>query len=117
MILATSAREAALLILYVSYPDRVHIDTLADQVSRHGYKKTNSKQGVSRIKTFVDDSNGSLKLRIPGLLEAEKLIDNAEKKLWLPSVEGWMGSKKRALFAEYPLWFRSGFCVRTRAPS
>ncbi len=78
--IATSAREAALLILYVSYPGRVNLDTLADQVSRHGYKKTNSKQGVSRIKTFVDDSNGSLKLRNPGLLEAEKLIDNAEKR-------------------------------------
>jgi hypothetical protein len=78
--IATSAREAALLILYVSYPRRVNIDTLSDQVSRHGYKKTNSKQGVSRIKTLVDDSNGSLKLRNAGLLEAEKLIDNAERR-------------------------------------
>jgi hypothetical protein len=78
--IATSAREAALLILYVSYPGRVHVDGLVEQVFRHGYKKANSKLAVARIKTLIDDSNGSLKLRNAGLRETERLIDTAEKR-------------------------------------
>lgn len=78
--IATSAREAALLILYVRYPGRVQADALAEQISRHGYKKANSSTAVVRIKTLVDDSNGSLKLRNTGLREAERLIEAAGKK-------------------------------------
>ncbi|MGB0054973.1 MAG: hypothetical protein ACLQHT_18515 [Terracidiphilus sp.] len=78
--IATSAREAALLILWVSYPGRVKVDALVEQVSRHGYKKANSNIAVARIKTLVDDSNGLLKLRNTGLREAERLIDTAEGK-------------------------------------
>lgn len=77
--IATSAREVALLILYVSYPGRVRVDALVDQVVRHGYKRANSNIAVTRIKTFVDDSNGLLRLRNPGLREAERLIDTARR--------------------------------------
>ena len=78
--IATGAREAALLILFVSYPGRVHVDALTGQVCRHGYTKANSNLAVSRINTLVDDLNGSLKLRNTGLREAERLIDKAEKR-------------------------------------
>ena len=67
-----------MLILYVTYPGRVQIDALAEQVFRHGYKKANSNIAVARIKTLVDNSNGLLKLRNAGLRKAERLIDTAE---------------------------------------
>lgn len=73
--IARSARETALLILYVSYPSRVSADALVEQVFRHGYKKSNSSTAVARIKTSVDDLNGMLKLRNAGISEAERLID------------------------------------------
>ena len=77
--IANSAREAALLILYGVYPKRISEEALARQVTRHGYSQKNSKVAVQRIGTKVDDDgHGNLKLRNPGVREAEELIEKAE---------------------------------------
>ncbi len=77
--IAGSAREAALLVLYAIYPKRMSGEELTDQVRRHGYKRTNAKMGVARIRNAVDeDENGNLKLRSVGVREAEELITKSE---------------------------------------
>ena len=79
--IANSAREAALLILYGIYPKRMSEQSLEQQVARHGYSAHNAEMGVTRIRTRVDkDDHGNLKLRNIGVLEAEALIEKAEKK-------------------------------------
>jgi hypothetical protein len=77
--IASSAREAAVLILYSIYPKRMSEDALKDQIRRHGYKRANAEMGVARIRTLVDrDDNGSVKLRNLGIRAAEELIAKAE---------------------------------------
>lgn len=77
--IASSAREAALLILYGVYPKRMSGEELTEQVRRHGYKRTNAKMGVARIRKTVDeDADGNLKLRSIGVREAEELITKSE---------------------------------------
>lgn len=77
--IANSAREAALLIMYGVYPRRMSEESLARQVSRHGYSQNNSNVAVQRIRTKVDnDGHGNLKLRNLGVREAEELIQKAE---------------------------------------
>lgn len=76
--IANSAREAALLILWHVYPKRIAEDVLVDQLIRHRYKKANAAQAISRIRMFVDDVNGNLKLRVLGIREAEGIIEKAK---------------------------------------
>jgi hypothetical protein len=77
---ASSAREAALLILYAIYPKRMSEEDLREQVKRHGYKRANADMGVNRIRNFVDkDQNDKMRLRNVGLQQAEKLIAEAER--------------------------------------
>jgi HEPN domain-containing protein len=77
--IASSAREAALLILYGVYPKRMSEESLARQVVRHGYSQNNANVAVRRIRTRVDnDGHGNLKLRNLGVREAEELIQKAE---------------------------------------
>jgi hypothetical protein len=76
--IADSAREAALLILWHVYPKRLSEDSLLDQLLRHGYKKANAAQSISRIRRVVDDDNGNLRLRALGTREAEEIIERAK---------------------------------------
>jgi len=76
--IAKSAREAALLILWHAYPKRVSETVLMELLLRHRYKKANATQAISRIQKVVDNDGGDLRLRIPGIREAEELIENAE---------------------------------------
>jgi len=77
--IATSAREAALLILYAIYPKRMPEEELKEQVKRHGYKRANADMGVNRIRNVVDkDQNGNLRLRNVGIQQAEELIAEAQ---------------------------------------
>lgn len=77
--IAKSAREAALLILWHAYPKRVSEADLTDMVFRHGYKRPNAIQAVSRVGDVVDNENGQLRLRNTGVRQAEDLIEGAEK--------------------------------------
>jgi hypothetical protein len=77
--IATSAREAALLILWHVYPKRLSEDALFEQLRRHQYKRANANQAINRIQKVADNDNGNLKLRALGLREAEKLIAEAGK--------------------------------------
>jgi hypothetical protein len=76
--IAASAREAALLILWYIYPKRLSEDALLDQLLRHQYKKANAAQSISRIRRVIDDVNGNLRLRAPGIREAEEIIEKAK---------------------------------------
>jgi hypothetical protein len=79
--IASSAREAALLILYAIYPKRMSEEKLKEQVIRHGYKRTNADVGVGRIRNVVDrDQDGGLRLRNVGIQLAEELIVEAESQ-------------------------------------
>jgi hypothetical protein len=69
------ARKLALLLLAYAYPARISETELVDAVIRHGESRNNAKLGVSRLKLLIDDDgNKNLRLRAPGLKEAEDLI-------------------------------------------
>jgi hypothetical protein len=52
-------------------------DLLASIV-RHGYKKTNATTAVFRLRSVVDDDGeGNLRLRLPGIREAEEMIKHS----------------------------------------
>ncbi len=69
------ARKLALLLLTYRYPSRLAKSELVASVVRHGESQANARKGVSRLKEIVDDDgSGNLKLRSPGLQEAELLI-------------------------------------------
>ena len=76
--IAGSAREAALLILWHVYPERLSEDALFDLLRRHQYKKANASTAINRIKGVVDNDNGHLRLRALGIREAEKIIERAK---------------------------------------
>jgi len=66
----------ALLILYYRYPRRTIRKDLVEFVERHGFKNNTAKTSVHRVKNFVDDQNGSLKLRGIGIQKAEEILAN-----------------------------------------
>lgn len=82
--IARSAREAALLILWHKYPNRVSEADLTDMVERHGYKQENAERAVERVSGVVDNDAGRLRLRNSGVREAEELIERAERILSPP---------------------------------
>lgn len=76
-----SARGVALLTLWHRYPGRVAKAELIAAVKRHRFTTNNANVAVSRLGgTVDDDGQGLLKLLIPGLREAERLIDRAEQR-------------------------------------
>ncbi len=76
-----SARGVALLTLWHRYPGRAARAELIAAVKRHRFTINNANVAVSRLGGAVDDDGqGLLKLLIPGLREAERLIDQAEQR-------------------------------------
>jgi hypothetical protein len=76
-----SARGVALLTLWHRYPGRVARGELVAAVKRHRFTENNAQVAVTRLAgAVVDDGQGLLKLLIPGLREAERLIDKAEQR-------------------------------------
>jgi hypothetical protein len=76
-----SARGVALLTLWHRYPGRIAKAELIGAVRRHRFTTNNANVAVSRLGGAVDDDGqGLLKLLIPGLREAERLIDQAEQR-------------------------------------
>ena len=76
-----SARGVALLTLWHRYPGRVVRAELIAAVKRHRFTTNNANVAVSRLGGAVDDDGqGLLKLLIPGLREAERLIEKAEQR-------------------------------------
>ncbi len=78
--IATSAREAAVLILWHDYPKRISEQALFEQLRRHQYKKPNCEMAIKRVQGLVDNDNGNMKLRAIGIREAEQLIEAAEQE-------------------------------------
>ena len=69
------ARKIALLLLAYRYPQRIGEEELVLSVMRHGETRGNARTGVTRLAPVVDDDGaGNLKLRSPGLQEAEGLL-------------------------------------------
>ncbi len=69
------ARKIALLLLAYRYPERVGEQELILSVIRHGESRNNARTAVTRLAPVVDnDGAGNLKLRSPGLQEAEGLL-------------------------------------------
>ena len=76
-----SARGVALLTLWHRYPGRVARSALIAAVKRHRFTINNANVVVSRLGGAVDDDGqGLLKLLIPGLREAERLIEQAQQR-------------------------------------
>ena len=75
-----SARGVALLTLCHRHPGRVARAELVAAVKRHRFTENNAQVAVTRLAGAVDDDgHGLLKLLIPGLREAEKLIESAQQ--------------------------------------
>ncbi len=76
-----SARDIALLTLWHRHPRRVSRQELVEAVMRHHFTENNANVAVSRLGGAVDDDgNGRLRLLIPGMREAELLIERAEQR-------------------------------------
>lgn len=75
-----SARGVALLTLWHRYPSRVLKADLIAAVKRHRFTTNNANVAVSRLGPCVDDDGGQLRLLIPGLREAERLIAEAQQR-------------------------------------
>jgi hypothetical protein len=76
--IASSAHEAAILILWHAYPARVSKHELTESLIRHDYSTNNANVSVSRLTRYVDDDgSGNLRLRNTGLRRAEELIARA----------------------------------------
>ena len=55
---------------------RIPHDELVNAIRRHGFSEKNAVVAVSRLATLVDDDrHGNLKLRLKGIREAEKLVE------------------------------------------
>jgi len=74
------ARKVGLLLLAYRYPARISAKELAASLVRHGESKGNASKAISRLKDLVDDDGaGNLRLRAPGLQEAELLLAAIKK--------------------------------------
>ncbi len=75
-----SARDVELLTLWRIHPNRMSKDDLIAAAKRHGNSEANGKVGLSRLyKVVDDDGQGNLRLLLPGVEEAEKLINSKNK--------------------------------------
>jgi hypothetical protein len=75
-----SAPKLALVVLFHIYPKRMSKDNLVDTIERHDYSEKNGKMAVSRLGPFTDDDGlGNLRLRNPGLREAQEMIVKASR--------------------------------------
>jgi hypothetical protein len=80
-VLDISARGVALLTLWHRYPGRVARSELVAAVKRHRFTENNAQVAVTRLAGAVDDDGqGLLYLLIPGLREAERLVEKAEQR-------------------------------------
>lgn len=76
-----SARDIALLTLWRRHPRRIPRQELVEAVERHGFTENNANVAVTRLgRTVDDDGNGRLRLLVPGMQEAERLIERAEQR-------------------------------------
>ena len=76
-----SAREVALLTLWHAHPARMRKQDLVEAACRHGSSKANATMGVSRLDKVVDDDGGgNLRLLLPGVHEAERLLSANKNK-------------------------------------
>ena len=74
-----SARDVGLVALWHRYPERMNRQEVADTIRRHGFKDSNVRAALSRLKLVVDDDgNGNLRLLAPGVGHAEELIAAAK---------------------------------------
>jgi hypothetical protein len=75
------ARKLGLLLLSYRYPERLSREQLVSSIVRHGYSKDTSRKGVDALKVCIDvDDRGDLRLRAPGLEEAERLLSTLGSK-------------------------------------
>lgn len=72
-----SARDVGLMLLFF-HGRRLSSKELVASIQRHGHKLANAKMAVARLRNVIDDDgNGSLKLRMNGIREAEALLEHA----------------------------------------
>lgn len=75
-----SAPKVALAVLFHIYPKRMPSEDLIRTLERHDYSKHNAEVAISRLGPFTDDDGlENLRLRNPGLREAQKQIATASR--------------------------------------
>jgi hypothetical protein len=76
-----SARDIALLTRWHRHPRRVSRQELVSTLRRHRFTTNNANVAVTRLGgTVDDDGHGQLSLLVPGMREAERLIERAERR-------------------------------------
>jgi len=76
-----SGRDVVLLTLWKIHPRRMGKKELIAAAKRHGNSEANAAVGISRLyKVVDDDGNGSLRLLMSGVKEAEALIASKKAK-------------------------------------
>ena len=72
-----SAREVGLMVLFFA-EKRMSTTELIASIVRHGHTQKNAAMAVTRLKSVVDDDGqGNLRLRMPGIKQAEALLEGA----------------------------------------
>ena len=80
-----SARDIALLTLWHWHPRRVSRQELVEAVKRHRFTTNNANVALTRLGgTVDDDGQGRLRLLVPGMREAERLIERAQQRDGMP---------------------------------
>jgi hypothetical protein len=78
--IGNSAPKVALAVLFHIYPKRMSKEKLVATIERHQFDEKNAKVAVSRLGPFTDDDSlGNLRLRNPGLREAQEMIVEASR--------------------------------------
>lgn len=73
-----SARDVGLMVLFFA-GKRMSTQDLVASIVRHQHKQNNAAMAVARLRSVVDDDgHGNLRLRLPGIREAEALIENGQ---------------------------------------
>jgi hypothetical protein len=73
-----SAREVGLLILWAAHPQRVSATEVRNGILRHHFSSKNADVAIGRLRILVDnDGQDNLRLRAPGIQEAELLMQAA----------------------------------------
>lgn len=71
------AVSTGLAILYYKYPLRVAKKDLSEYIQRHDFKNNAANVAIHRIKGFVDEQDGSYKLRSIGIQKIEEILAKA----------------------------------------
>ena len=115
----SSALDIGLLALSHAHPGRLSAQEVIEVVKRHKFKPANAAVAVQRLKPFVDeDDHGGLKLRPPGMQNADQIRKriSPKRRLMFPSCGCSMASGTPRGLIVHLAYLAAGFIRARNAP-